>query len=110
MATDRGISIAAPSPLLEPLVNDILDVESSERSWLRDVQLKTMATGGWIAVFRPEGIRSYLRWSKGPVQGFFWDAYPDVFDRLGWVIRALVTAPSPVRCLSPEKRSTDGAK
>lgn len=93
----KGVSIGFPSAALEPLINDVLDVESQERSWLRDVELKQVTdSSSWTVCYQGKGSPVYLRWSKGPVQGFFWDVYPDVFDRLGWAVRALVTAPSPV--------------
>lgn len=36
---------------------------------------------------------SYLRHSKGPRQGHFWDSYPDDYHNVGLALRALFEAP-----------------
>lgn len=41
---------------------------------------------------------SYLRFSKGPKQGFFWDCYGDDFGTIELAILALHQAPPPMYC------------
>lgn len=38
---------------------------------------------------------SFLRYSHGPVQGYFWDVYGDNFDKPEWALLALLHAPVP---------------
>lgn len=38
----------------------------------------------------------FLRYSHGPVQGFFWDVYGDDFQALEWAVLAVHQAPAPV--------------
>jgi hypothetical protein len=45
---------------------------------------------------------SYLRWSKGPVQGYHWDIYPDDFRHREWALVALSRAPAPPRDWRPD--------
>ena len=37
----------------------------------------------------------FLRWSRGPLQGFFWDVYGDNFDNEELALIALSQAPCP---------------
>lgn len=37
----------------------------------------------------------FLRYSKGPVQGFFWDLYGDDMLTVGFAFRAMIEAPPP---------------
>ena len=39
---------------------------------------------------------SFLRYSNGPAQGFFWDVYGDDFQSVGLAMRAILNAPTPV--------------
>lgn len=45
-----------------------------------------------------EDSYSYLRYSKGPVQGFFWDSYGDDLQSFEIAVIALSQAPAPFYC------------
>lgn len=72
--------------------------------WYEDVEIvpaytlpKPFSDDKPICVVRFNKDRSalYLRYSKGPRQGFFWDAYGDDFHRPTLALLAILQAPDP---------------
>lgn len=44
----------------------------------------------------------FLRWSCGPIQGYFWDIYGDDFKHAEWALLGLMDAPVPPGLLKEE--------
>lgn len=49
----------------------------------------------WKDLLDPEAEYKYLRYSKGPAQGYFWDNYPDDFHTPELAVVSLSMAPVP---------------
>ena len=49
-------------------------------------------------VVRYAPFNCFLRYSKGPRQGFFWDTYGDAMDSIELALLALANAPAPRDC------------
>lgn len=52
----------------------------------------------WVVCYTYDnGETTYLRWSHGPLQGYFWDMYGDAFHSKEVALVAISMAPAPTR-------------
>lgn len=86
------------------VLEDILDTETNECAWRKEVQF----VEDYLPPFSGENHRpmkvviyypkfdSFLRYSRGPKQGYFWDVYGDDFMTVGLALLALRETNKPV--------------
>lgn len=79
---------------VEKLIESMLDIENNV--WRGEVMIKVNhkqrnGPAGCVVQIR----NSFLRYSKGPMQGYFWDVYGDDFLTPELAILSLMQAPIP---------------
>lgn len=87
---------------VESLLNTFLDDQFGNRdAWRKFASIEQFSDSDkkliWIVRFG----QSFLRYSKGPLQGFCWDIYPDDFLRPALAFKALLEAPVPPTLCRP---------
>jgi hypothetical protein len=95
---------------LDRLIDEMLDtVHGNRNQWWNAAEI----VPGYMPPFPREDTRpscvvrfrqSFLRYSKGPRQGFFWDLYGDDFQTPELALLALVAAPVPPSALNVWKQ------
>lgn len=91
---------------LDQLLDDMLDTQHGNRNqWVTRVEIipeympqfpRPDTRPTCVAAYvHPDGRRSFLRYSKGPYQGYFWDVYGEDMLRPELALLAVMRAPVP---------------
>jgi hypothetical protein len=105
MNNDTYEYLPAPQWLGKADVAELLGLSQYENRWKGDVDIlmnylppfptATTKVKRVVIRFNSTTGRYFLRYSHGPLQGFFWDSYGDDFHNVGLALRALIDAPQP---------------
>lgn len=83
---------------IERLVDCLIGYSNSspENIWIKDCEILLDKRNYVVIKHEPENnSTSYLRYSKGPRQGYFWDCYGEDFINFELALIALSRAPIP---------------
>lgn len=69
-----------------------------DHPWREDAEIITTEQRG-SKITSVRYVDNYLRYSKGPGQGYFWDLYGDDFISAEYALVALCQAPAPPRAV-----------